>query len=88
MLTFLTNFTCKSTFAAQDKRTPLHVAAQHGSVHMCAGLCAAGADMDARDAQGRIPLHLAACQGFAHAVQFLLQAGSNARVEDQVHSLI
>ncbi len=53
-------------------RTPLHVAAEHGCVHVVKQLLDAGASPAARTDRGWTPLHLAAICGREHVVALLL----------------
>ena len=64
---------------AQDNKygaTPLHWAAEHGTMGAVRALIDAGAYIDAKDDRGRRPLHRAAAHGTADAVQSLINAGA------------
>lgn len=64
--------------------TPLHVAAQEGSVDFAKACIAAGAKIDARDRAGNTPLMLAANMGHVGVVKSLLKAGANPLLLDRV----
>ncbi len=61
------------------QRTPLHYAALHGSHEMLEALFAAGADLDAPDAEYRPPLALAVDGRKLHAIRALIDKGARPR---------
>ena len=64
-------------------RTPIHLAALHGTPAVVAALGEAGADLDAADEQGRTPLHLVAVFGDDPAiVTALVRAGASLDAQD------
>ncbi len=73
-----------STQTPDNRRTPLHLAAQHALPAATRLLLSAGADPDACDAGGLTPLHLAADRrrDSAETVQVLLDAGADANAHD------
>lgn len=62
--------------------TPLIAASFAGHAEVTAALVAAGAELDARNIQGRTALHLAADQDHAAIVDALLRAGADADLQD------
>lgn len=69
--------------AADDNGlTPLHLAAWHGHLEVCAELLEAGAEPDCRSAGGETPLHLAVCASEYQSARRLLQAGADAGARD------
>lgn len=64
-----------------DLRTPLHKAALHVDVTLL--LLDAGADIEARDAQGYTPLHSAAQMGNPQVIQLLLERGADKAAKDR-----
>ncbi len=63
--------------------TPLHVAAQHGSLDCIRALANAGADVNVKDtSMGRTPLHYAAQTGNLAAVSCLTEHGADCSVMD------
>jgi hypothetical protein len=62
--------------------TLLHLAANDDSRQCAALLLAAGADVDARDADGRTPLHLAVFRAHREMAALLLENGADIWVED------
>ncbi len=64
-----------------EKRThALHYAACFGDAATVAALLKAGADVDAKDADGVTPLHEAVRRGHADIVRALVDAGADANV--------
>ena len=64
-------------------RTPMHVAALHGTAVAVAALAEAGADPDATDGKGRTPLHLVAVLGTdPEIVAALVRAGADLDAPD------
>ncbi|CAH1665576.1 Ankyrin repeat domain-containing protein [Hyphomicrobiales bacterium] len=60
----------------------LHAAAAAGDAATIRQLAASGADLDARDGNGRTPLHVAAFQGRAETVRILIAAGAKPGLLD------
>lgn len=75
---------CAAAVRAQVAPTPqeaarytgLHAAAQQGDLAALRALVAAGADLNARDAQGRTPLHVATFARQREAIRALAAAGA------------
>jgi hypothetical protein len=65
--------------------TPLHEAAGGGNPGRVADLVAQGADVNARDEEGRTPLHLSALGGHGQTSQVLLDAGADANPVDSAN---
>ncbi|ARF57621.1 ankyrin repeat domain-containing protein [Streptomyces gilvosporeus] len=61
-----------------NRATPLHLAAAHGSPEAVAALLARTADADARDDEGCTPLWHAVCHGAQANAALLLEAGADA----------
>lgn len=61
---------------------PLHAAAQSGDTEEVRRLIAAGADLNALDAEGNAALHLAANNGHLDVVRALLDGGADANAKD------
>jgi ankyrin repeat protein len=62
----------------QDGQTPVHVAAQAGSLKSLQVLAKAGADLNPRDGKKRTPLSLAIQADFTNTVKTLLDLGADA----------
>jgi ankyrin repeat protein len=62
--------------------TPLHLAAERGSVEIVQALLRAGAIVNANNRYGRTPLHLAVCEGHVAIVKILLKAKANVDAKD------
>ncbi len=63
--------------------TRLHRAATLGDVMQMQTLLTGGANVNAKDQQGRTPLHLAAEKGHAEAVQLLIERGADVNCESK-----
>jgi len=80
----------QGTAFAQTPPTPtelsayrgLHAAAAQGSIDDIQRLVQAGADLNARDGNGRTPLHVAAFQGHGAAVRELIAIGADPALFD------
>jgi len=66
-----------------NQTTPLHEAAHRSSFHMCKVLIAAGADVNAQDADGETPLHKAIRGDHAHAAWGLMEAGGDIFIKNK-----
>jgi len=71
-----------TTQAAAGSTTPLHEAAARAHDETAEALIQTGADVNARDEQGRTPLHLAAAGGRQATVELLLRRGAQINAED------
>jgi ankyrin repeat protein len=58
-------------------RTPLHVAAAHGHLEVCAALADAGAEVNVADEDGETPLHSAIRRNRLAVARFLLERGAD-----------
>lgn len=68
----------------QQQHTELHQAAVNGQEAAARALLAAGAAVDATDAEGRTPLLLAASRGHVDMVRVLLAAGAALEAQHNV----
>ncbi|KAJ5392288.1 HET-domain-containing protein [Penicillium cosmopolitanum] len=64
-------------------RTPLFDAAGYGREQAVGLLLDRGADIEAKDSEGKTPLFLAAKHGHEHIVNLLLERGANINVKDE-----
>ncbi|XP_074474905.1 histone-lysine N-methyltransferase EHMT1 isoform X2 [Sebastes fasciatus] len=67
---------------SQNKRTPLHAAAEGGFKDICHMLVQAGANLDMCDEDQRTPLMEACENNYMETVQYLLRAGASATHKD------
>uniref|UniRef100_A0A8D0A1U4 Euchromatic histone-lysine N-methyltransferase 1b n=1 Tax=Sander lucioperca TaxID=283035 RepID=A0A8D0A1U4_SANLU len=67
---------------SQNKRTPLHAAAEGGYKDICHMLVQAGANVDMCDEDQRTPLMEACENNYMETVQYLLRAGASATHKD------
>ena len=72
-------------------RTPLHIACLHGNLDCAQYLVSEGADIDAKDNDGRTPhsegftpLHLACFKGELDCAQYLVSQGADIEAENNV----
>jgi ankyrin repeat protein len=72
----------KSELEPKRRMPALHLAAADGDAERMAMLLSQGADVDARDGEGRTPLHYAAKSGKKEAVKVLLEACADINVKD------
>mmetsp|Transcript_14631 Transcript_14631/g.28813 ORF Transcript_14631/g.28813 Transcript_14631/m.28813 type:complete len:174 (-) Transcript_14631:36-557(-) len=69
-------------FSSDDGMTPLMIAAQFGAAERAERHVADGADLEARDNQGRTALHWAALEGNTSICLHLLQHGASLEAQD------
>lgn len=62
--------------------TLLHAAAYDGQVHLVKLLLTLGADIDAREVNGRTPLHHAANNGHQEVIEYLVRQGADVNAID------
>ncbi|XP_061425516.1 transient receptor potential cation channel subfamily A member 1-like [Lethenteron reissneri] len=67
-----------------ELQTPLHHAAKHGATAAVKAMELHGADVHARDRQGRTPLHIAVMHGHRETAQLLLDLGADSSAEDDL----
>ena len=67
---------------ATSQETPLHRAAAAGGKELVARLLADGAEVNAKNNDGKTPLHLAAGNGHVGVTELLLAKGADARAKD------
>ena len=65
-------------------QTPLHLAVERDQAEILALLLEHGAEIEARDKDGRTALHLAADQGSLDAVRMLIAAGADLDARDDI----
>uniref|UniRef100_A0A8C9ZZQ0 Euchromatic histone-lysine N-methyltransferase 1b n=1 Tax=Sander lucioperca TaxID=283035 RepID=A0A8C9ZZQ0_SANLU len=70
---------------SQNKRTPLHAAAEGGYKDICHMLVQAGANVDMCDEDQRTPLMEACENNYMETVQYLLRAGASATHKVNLH---
>jgi ankyrin repeat protein len=69
----------------EAKWTPLHFAAQLGSVELTTALLKAGANIDAQTSQGFSPLYIATKQQKLEVLKVLISMGANPNLKDGHH---
>lgn len=67
----------------ESLQTPLHVAAENGSLEIVKILVARGAEVNKADLFGRHPIHLAAMKGHLPLIRLLLAMGAALNAKDQ-----
>ncbi|CAM9710592.1 unnamed protein product [Lampetra planeri] len=67
-----------------ELQTPLHHAAKRGATAAVKAMELHGADMHARDRQGRTPLHIAVMHGHRETAQLLIDLGADSSAEDDL----
>ncbi len=73
----------RKDFSVENKDTyPLHLAAQEGKLNIAQYLVDKGADIQARDNDGRTPLRMAAYNGDLEMVKFFLDKNSSVEVKN------
>lgn len=65
------------------ERTPLFNAAGYGHEQAVRRLLDRGADIEAKDSEGKTPIFLAAEYGHKHIVNLLVERGTNINVQDE-----
>uniref|UniRef100_A0A7C1CFG8 Zinc-ribbon domain-containing protein n=1 Tax=Thermofilum adornatum TaxID=1365176 RepID=A0A7C1CFG8_9CREN len=66
-----------------DEKTPLHYAAEKGSVDIAKLLINKGANVNAKSCDGFTPLHVAAMKGNLPVVELLLESGADPNAIDK-----
>jgi hypothetical protein len=66
----------------KEGRTPLHCAAERGSVDACRALVDSGAALNARDDNGETPLHYAVRDRWRPGVGLLIAGGADPQIPD------
>ena len=66
-----------------QRKSPLHLAAEHGHLKKILSLIEQGEDVDSTDYLGKTALHNAAGKGFTEVVVALIESGADVHAEDQ-----